>query len=132
MLAESPPPVRAFVDFGHVPPEHADIDKRLHNWARWCIGGGGRGTHPMFASFRSSETWVASDTHVPVDPFDAQCLENAVNRLAHRQAAAVRWAYVYPSVSPRKVAVALACSLDLLREALDQARSVLQFVNGRA
>lgn len=120
---------RAYVDFGYVEPAHADIDQRLQNWARWCIGGGGSDSSPMFSSFRSSHTLTPGVTRVPVDEFDARCIERAVCRLRPQLAATLRWAYVHPC-SPKAAARDLGCDLATLHLWLIEGRQALRYVNG--
>lgn len=117
-------PARSYVDFNHVDPRHADIHDRLLNWARWCVGGGGSGMHPMFHGFQANEHWVPKETVVPVDSLDASRMETAVMRMPQAHSAALRWSYVY-GTSPRKMAQALGCTLESLQNLVVSGRQIL-------
>ena len=89
------------VDFSRVEEKHRAIHDRLVNWARWCVGRGGRGMHPMFRGYKSPQHWEAIPPSQPIDSLDAADVEKAVQGLPEPHRFAVRWCYVYGS-SPRK------------------------------
>ena len=115
---------RPYVDFSHVEPAHADIDLRLVNWARWCIGGGGSGLLPMFHGFQESEHWVAREIVVPIDGIDGQRIEKAIYWLPSLYGVSLRWNYVYAG-SPAKMAREIGCSMDGLRQYVRDGRQML-------
>lgn len=112
------------VDYSLVDPGHAEIDRRLVNWARWLVSGRGQDVHPMFRGFVSSEQWGPVTHSVPLDPLDAQRIEKAVQKLPEKHRAAVRWSYVFRT-SPLRMARKLGESMEGLRVLVVQSRTML-------
>lgn len=118
------------VDFAYVATEHASIDARLANWARWSSNRGGNSASPMFRLYRSTEQWGAAETAAsPIDAIDAQRVQKAVGQLPTKHRLAISWAYIKRN-NPRKAAISLGETLEGLATLIRNARQML--VNRRA
>lgn len=117
--------VRQAVDFNHVEERHREIDRRLVNWARWCIGRTGSGTTPMFDSYRSTEVWnEESGSGSPIDMLDATRIQKAVCALPTSHRLALSWSYI-KRTSPRRAAQDLGESLEGLAKLVRDGRQML-------
>lgn len=115
------------IDFHAVDPKHAEIDRRLTNWGRWCNGSGGPSSSPMFRLFRSPARVRAdygTNVSVPVDKSDAIRLSKAVIALPAPHRAAINWSYVRP-VNPRRAAAAIGTTLEGLMLLVRDGRQML-------
>lgn len=117
------------IDFSRVMPEHAEIDRRLENWARWVIVNPPNwttGSAPMFKQYQSPPS-VRRDreTVVPINPLDAWEVEQAISSMKDPYRTALRWAYVFKR-GPRLVAASLGCSKVQLQVFLHAARGIVQ------
>ena len=114
------------VDFHAVESHQRDIDKRLHNWARWCNGRSAPSVSPMFRMcpppprVRGDLTGVG-DT---VDQLDAAKIAKGVAVLPIKHRLAISWAYVKPT-SPLRACQTMAVSMDGLWLLLRDARQML-------
>lgn len=118
---------RAYVDFSHVSEKHREIDKRLYNWAAWCVVHGGRFVQPMFRNYRSDESF--DDVHaqqkpLPIDPSDALKIERAVVMLPESHKLATVWFYRIKT-QPMRACKALGVSRAGLAELIGDARQIL-------
>lgn len=115
---------RDAVDFSAVSPEHADIDRRLANWARWSNNRGGGTASPMFRLYRSTEQWAQETTGSPIDAIDAQKVQKAVSQLPTKHRLALSWCYIRKN-NPRKAAESLGESLEGLMLLVANSRQML-------
>jgi hypothetical protein len=117
------------VDFFTIRAGHSRIHESLLNWSRCIRGGKGDGTPPlpMFRLYRAPETWHAPEARMPVDMLAGVKMEREVANLPPKQAAAVRWHYVYAEfgIHPRQACRLIAVSLDRLCELVHEARTML-------
>jgi DNA-directed RNA polymerase specialized sigma24 family protein len=130
--------MRAYIDFNLVPPEHAEIDRRLSNWARWCRPGSAPAVSPGFELYRSparARTPEHSPPSAPVNGSDAVVINSLVQTLPAQQRAAIGWAYckpVAPARQAREMGVTLEVLAWLLRDArqrvVDQERNAAELV----
>jgi hypothetical protein len=115
------------IDFHAVEEKHAEIHKRLTNWARWCNGSGAPAMSPMFrlyiAPARARGDYGAA-SGLPVDTSDAIKIAKAVVALPAPHRAAVNWSYIKP-ISPRRAAQAIGTSLEGLALYLRDGRQML-------
>ena len=116
--------MRVAVDSHAVHPEHAAIDDRLKNWARWCHGNSGRTCQPMFRLYRAAEHWGAHEPGSAVDTLDATAIQKAVGVLPEVHRKAVSWCYVIRS-NPRRMAEGLAVSMEGLLLLIHDGRTML-------
>jgi hypothetical protein len=120
------------IDFHAVEPKHADIHKRLQNWAQWCNGGGAPSVSPMFRLYRSAARArgaEASWSGIAVDGPDASRIARYVAQLPEPHRRAIQWSYVKP-VSPRRAAAEIGTSLEGLALLVRDGRQML--VNRKA
>jgi len=108
------------VDFHHVEEHHKDMDKRLHNWARWVKHRAPSWVSPMFRQARSNAwQWHTPEVRETCDVLDAQKLEKEIGKLPAKHREAIRWHYVFP-VAPYKMQKALGVTerglFDLVRD----------------
>lgn len=120
------------IDFHRVEEKHADIHKRLENWAQWCNGRESGSISPMFRLYRSparargaESTWSG----VPVNGPDAARIARYVAQLPEPHRKALNWSYLKP-VNPRRAASEIGTTLDGLLLLVRDGRQML--VNRRA
>lgn len=111
------------VDFHAVEEHQRDIDKRLHNWALSCDGGGPLGVSPMFRLYRP-DNWERGATGLPIDHADATKIAKGVAALPEKHRKTINWAYVRP-VNPRRACQEIGVSLDDLALLLRDGRQML-------
>jgi DNA-directed RNA polymerase specialized sigma24 family protein len=116
--------MRVYIDFNLIPPEHAAIDRRLRNWARWLRPSEAPAVSPGFELYRSSarargaeHSW-ATDV---ADGGDAARVNSLVMTLPNDRRAALMWAYCKP-VNPSRQAKDMGVSLEVLAWLLRDAR----------
>ena len=115
------------VDFHAVEEHQREIDRRLHNWAKWCRGSNVPMTSPMFRMtptpplVRGDMAYQMADT---IDRMDAMRIAKAVVALPDGHRAAVNWAYVKP-VNPARACRAIGVSMDGLALLLRDGRQML-------
>lgn len=117
-------PTKPDIDFAFVPEHQREIDERLHNWARWCIGRPFRWTSPIFRLAKPAQHWEPVDVRADVDIIDASRLEKGVAALPEKHREAVRWCYVYRS-PPWKACRLLAVQQDTLYRLVADGRQML-------
>ena len=74
---------RTHIDFHRVEEKHAEIHKRLQNWAQWANGSEPRGVSPMFRLYRSTARARGAESSwngVAVDGPDASRLHSGRSR----------------------------------------------------
>jgi DNA-directed RNA polymerase specialized sigma24 family protein len=115
------------VDFHAVEPHQREIDRRLHNWARWCNGTSVGLTSPMFRMapppprVRGDLAYASAGA---VDRMDAQRIAKAVAALPAQHRASINWCYVKP-VSPRRACQAIGVSMEELDRLVRDGRQML-------
>lgn len=115
------------IDFHAVEPHQREMDRRLHNWARWCRGSTAPMTSPMFRMtpppprVRGEMAYLQADT---VDRMDAQKVAKEVASLPQSHRAAINWHYVKP-VSPKRACQAIGCTMDGLAKLVRDGRQML-------
>jgi DNA-directed RNA polymerase specialized sigma24 family protein len=119
--------MRVYIDFNAIPPEHAEIDRRLRNWARWLRPAESPAIAPGFDLYRSparargaEHTWATEAT----DGGDAARVNSVVQTLPQDRRAALSWAYCRP-VNPKAAAREIGVSLEVLAWLLRDARQRL-------
>jgi len=120
------------IDFHAVEDRHAEIHRRLTNWATWCNGSSGGATSPMFRLYRTparargaEHTWSS----IAVDGMDAQRIAKAVGHLPEPHRRALHWSYIKP-INPRRAASEQGTTLAGLAQLVRDGRTML--VNRRA
>lgn len=115
------------IDFHAVEDKHAEIHRRLENWAKWCRGSWVPSISPMFQMYRSparargaEATWSRS----AVDSMDAARLARYVAKLPDKHRRAINWSYVRP-VNPRRAAQEIGVTLEDLLSLVRNARQML-------
>ena len=88
--------MRQYANLDEVKQEHRAIDRRLANWAAWCVVHGSRFIQPCFRGYRSDESF--DDVHaqqrpLPIDPTDALKIEKAVVALPEKHKLSLVWFY---------------------------------------
>jgi DNA-directed RNA polymerase specialized sigma24 family protein len=117
----------AAIDFHAVEPHQRDIDKRLHNWGRWCNGTTAPMTSPMFRMTPPPPRVrgdLAYQSGKPVDAMDAAKIAKAVAALPQSHRAAINWSYVKP-VSPKRACQAIGTSMQGLQWLVRDGRQML-------
>lgn len=121
------------IDFHRVEEKHAEIHKRLQNWAQWCNGSSGPAdVSPMFRLYRSparARGAEASWSGIAVDGPDASRIARYVAQLPEPHRKALNWSYLKP-INPRRAACDLGTTLDGLALLVRDGRQML--VNRRA
>jgi DNA-directed RNA polymerase specialized sigma24 family protein len=113
------------VDFNHVQPEHAKIDRRLANWARWSNNRGSPAVCAMFALYRADNFDRLDSTQPPpIDHLDAQRVQKGVGALPGPHRLALSWCYIKRN-NPRKAAQTLGESLEGLAQLIRDGRQML-------
>lgn len=116
--------MRVKVDFFEVEERHADIHRRLENWAVWCNGTGAPGVSPMFRLYRA-DNWERSDvTSIVVDGLDAQKIAKGVAVLPAPHRGALSWNYIIRS-GPRKACQKLGTTMEGLAQLVRDGRLML-------
>ena len=118
---------RMTIDFHHVEEKHAEIHKRLQNWALWCNGSGPAEVSPMFRLVRSAARARGSEhtwSGIAVDGADASRISRFVGLLPEPHRRALNWCYVKP-VSPRRAAAEIGTTLEGLALLVRDARQML-------
>ena len=115
------------MDINHIPERHAEIDRRLRNWARYVAVHPRMGfIQPMFKQSRTSRQW---DEHphikTDIDTLDGHRIEKAVSALPEKTRVAVRWFYVWPWVNDGKVRRELHVTRTVLWELVYDGRTML-------
>lgn len=105
-------------DFSHVLVEHAEIHRRLENWAQWCRPGRKRDVSPMFVLYRSDnfDRQVRPESKT-VDIPGALVLQQRFKELPEKERLAIAWCYCwggYPGRIKRKLHVNDWGLLDLI------------------
>ena len=84
------------IDYFRVPEGQAEIHIRLENWGNWVKPGFGTAICPMFRLARSnSRQWHTPELRATINLGDAILIEKHVAKLSPRNAAALRWCYVF-------------------------------------
>ncbi len=118
---------RDAICFHTVRDEHLAIHDLLLNWARVVrVHVASDKPAPMFAAYRSSETWESDGPRIPVDMLAGWKTEKAVSNLPEKHRAAVRWHYVWPWKAPGMVARRIAVPISVLHELVHDGRSMLR------
>jgi DNA-directed RNA polymerase specialized sigma24 family protein len=120
------------IDFHYVEAKHAEIHKRLQNWAQWCNGSGAPSVSPMFRLYRSAARArgaEASWSGIAVDGADASRIARFVGQLPEPHRRALAWCYIKP-VSPRRAASEIGTTLEGLALLVRDGRQML--VNRKA
>ena len=113
------------IDHFHVREEHAAIDLRLQNWARWVRQRLSYAQGPIWRLGKSgSRQWHAPEMVEATDPLDAQKVEKAVYMLPERERFAIRWSYVW-RFSPRKACRLIGVNQADLLELVGRGRTML-------
>jgi len=85
-------------DVFFVPQAQQEIDRRLENWSLWVRPGYSTGICPMFRMARSNaRQWHVPEIGPTVDTKDAVTVERAIAKLPTKNAAVLRWYYVFRS-----------------------------------
>lgn len=115
------------VDFFIVADHHLAIHARLENWARYVESRPGNAKpHPMWAQARSnSRQWHQPEPRIYVNMLDGHAMEKAVYLLPEKNRDAIRWAYVYRWVYPKRIRQALGVTDDGLMRLIADGRSML-------
>lgn len=116
-----------YVDFNHVDQKHAEIHKRLENWARWCVTNTRGFVSPIFRLYRATEVWDHEQGQLlppPIDPMDAQRMEKAVSKLPEKHRDAIRWCYIVRA-QPVRMCRALGVSKAGLVDMIHEGRTML-------
>jgi len=115
------------LDFHAVRHEHLVIHERLLNWRRYVRDGrSGFGIQPMFRLYRPErDNGHAPEVRIPIDSTDGHAIEIAVGQLPERPREAVRWAYVFTWIHPKKVCRYLEVSPHTLAELIHEGRAAL-------
>jgi DNA-directed RNA polymerase specialized sigma24 family protein len=95
-----------FIDFFAVAPHHAEIHRRLENWAQSCFSGGGSSASPMFRLYRPDN--YERHSTMPVDQRDAGKIAKGVAALPEPHRNALSWNYIEggsPTKARRKIGV---------------------------
>ena len=96
---------RDYVDFSRIETAHDAIDARLRNWARyvrdhpnmWPV-------QPMFRQAKTPRQWdISPHIRQEVDKLDGLLLEKTIRHLPECNRDALRWSYVYGSISLSKI-----------------------------
>lgn len=112
------------IDLHHIAPQHAAIDERLKNWARWSRDRGGGYVHPMFRGYRP-DNFEREPPGQGVDQLDATAMQKVVVQLPEKHRLALAWCYIHPYISPGKTARLLAVSMRGLADMLFEARCMV-------
>lgn len=118
-------PLKTYVDFSRVLPEHRAIDERLENWGRWNYSCGSGSVSPMFRLYRAPEHWQQAFASRPVDQMDARRIQWAMQYLGVRIRLALAWAYIYGFVSPAKTARKMEIDMQELADLVEAGRQAL-------
>ena len=113
------------LDFHQIPEHQWPVDERLRNWARWCRGSGHATVSPMFRGYRSSNQYSGHVVSDPVDTGDAVRVQKVFVCLPELHRHALQWHYCYP-IAPRRMAQALALTLDGLKQTVIDARQMMK------
>lgn len=118
--------MRESVDYNYVPPHQDAIHERLRNWSRWVrVRPHGWQTHPMWRKALTSRQWdVDPYIHVACDTLDALLIERTVSKIAEKNRAAIRWAYVAGN-DPMGMARSLGVSREGLLELICVGRTMV-------
>ena len=117
--------MRVPLDFSHVPEEHKDIDKMLHNWSLWVVPSSASLSCPMFRHYRSNHRqWHLPEYRETCDVLEAMKVEKMVCSLKPLLREAVVWFYVFPA-PPYKAARAMFITERELHKNLQEARESL-------
>lgn len=112
-----------FVDFFYVAPHHAEMHKRLENWAQSHFSGGGPATSPMFRLYRA-DNYERPAPSIPVDTHDAVKIAKGVQALPDKHRRAINWNYIEGG-SPHKVRQKLGVTMEGLMSLITDARTML-------
>lgn len=112
-----------FVDFFYVAPQHAEIHKRLENWARSCYSGGGPACSPMFRLYRP-DNYERGAMSVAADHIDAAKIAKGVAALVESTRMALHWNYLHGG-SPAKARQRIGCTLEGLMSLISDGRQKL-------
>ena len=115
-----------FVDFNCI--EDDVMHARLINWARyvrdrpnmWPI-------QPMFRNVKTSRQWdIAPHIRVGIDELDGLQVEKTIRTLPDKSRDALRWYYVYSSITLLKMRRYLGLTNEGLNQALRDGRTMLR------
>lgn len=118
---------RDFVDFSRIESGQDAIHARLINWARyvrdhpnmWPV-------QPMFRQAKTPRQWdINPHIRVEVDALDGLLLEKAIRHLPELQRDALRWHYVYATISVTKIRRYLGVTVEGLDRAVRDGRVML-------
>lgn len=115
---------REQVDFHSVPEHQLGMDKRLHNWARWCASRSVGYSCPMFRWAKPAQHWDPVYPPPPVDTIDAMRIEKGVCALPENHRAALQWCYVL-RFAPAKACRTLGVAMDTLAKLVIDGRQML-------
>jgi hypothetical protein len=115
-------------NYSDVPANHAEINERLENWAKWLRSGNrGGNVLAMFQQYRSKvRQWEMPVWSVAIEPLDAVVVEKGVAALPSKHRDAIRWAYFRPYIPENKMRQHLGLDRAGLLEMLNNARNMLK------
>jgi DNA-directed RNA polymerase specialized sigma24 family protein len=113
------------IDFFEIRPAHAEIHRRLLNWARWVRPMGYRGSVlSMFRHYRNG--YEESHPSAEIDSLDGANVEKAVQALPPSHREAIRWWYVRNYIPVHRMRKALGLTTPALHELVHDARAMLR------
>ena len=118
---------RDSIDFHQVPQHQREMDNRLANWARWCMGSYRPETNALarlLAPTAASRGHYILTGAPPVDTKDAGKIAKGVAELPEKHRLAVSWHYIRP-VNPSRARKQLGVTLDGLQRLVIDGRQML-------
>jgi hypothetical protein len=115
-----------YIDFGRV--EDEAMHMRLVNWARyvrdhpnmWPV-------QPMFRHVKTSRQWdISPHIKIEVDQIDGLRVEKIIRTLPDKNRDALRWYYVYSSITVLKMRKYLGLTNEGLNKAVCDGRTMLK------
>jgi hypothetical protein len=115
-----------YVDFSRIEDESTHL--RLVNWARyvrdhpnmWPV-------QPMFRSVKTPRQWdINPHIRVEIDQLDGLLVEKAIRTLPDKQRDALRWYYVYSSITVLKMRKYLGLTNEGLNKAICDGRTMIK------
>lgn len=115
-------------DFSYVMVEHAEIHRRLENWAQWCRPKLKINVSPMFRLLRPDNfDREYGKTDRLVDMADALIIQRAFIRIPERNRLAIGWCYCdrrHPKQAMRKLGVADWQLMELIHDGRSMIRNI--------
>lgn len=119
--------MRLYVDFARVKPEHAEIHRRLENWARWLRPGQIRAVCPYLRLYRPTaqerEPYIV-EARAPTSAADAMLIQRAIQDLPQDKRIAISWCY-YSHRAPHRQARQMGLSITELYALVTDSREML-------